>query len=154
MQPPWKIKEVQRLSGRIAALNHFISRATDCCKPFFQALRKGKDFVWTVGCKQSFQDLKSYLGKPPLLSKLHEGDFLILYLVVSKGAVSSALVQEEGSVQWPIYYTSKCLLDAKMWYPEIKKLALALMVVARKLRPYFQAHTIIILTKFLLKQVF
>ncbi|KAL5567724.1 hypothetical protein UlMin_024299 [Ulmus minor] len=84
---------------------------------------QGKDFIWTVDCEQSFQELKSYLGKPPLLSKPHEGDSLILYLAVSKGAVSS-------------------------------KLALALMVAARKLRPYFQAHTVIIPTKFPLKQVF
>ncbi|KAL5576459.1 hypothetical protein UlMin_018158 [Ulmus minor] len=154
MEPPRKIKEVQRLTGRIAALNRFISRATDRCKPFFQALRKGKDFVWTADCEQSFQELKSYLGKPPLLSKPHEGDSLILYLAVSKGAVSSALVREEDGVQWPIYYTSKSLLDAETRYPEIEKLALALMVAARKLRPYFQAHTIIIPTKFPLKQVF
>ncbi|KAL5581058.1 hypothetical protein UlMin_013500 [Ulmus minor] len=154
MEPPRKIKEVQRLTGRIAALNRFISRATDRCKPFFQALRKGKDFIWTADCEQSFQELKSYLGKPPLLSKPHEGDSLILYLAVSKRAVSSALVREEDGVQWPIYYTSKSLLDAETRYPEIEKLALALMVAARKLRPYFQAHTIIIPTKFPLKQVF
>ncbi|KAL5582066.1 hypothetical protein UlMin_014508 [Ulmus minor] len=154
MEPPRKIKEVQRLTGRIAALNRFISRATDRCKPFFQALRKGKDFIWTADCEQSFQELKSYLGKPPLLSKPHEGDSLILYSAVSKGAVSSALVREEDGVQWPIYYTSKSLLDAETRYPEIEKLALALMVAARKLRPYFQAHTTIIPTKFPLKQVF
>ncbi|KAL5576836.1 hypothetical protein UlMin_018535 [Ulmus minor] len=154
MEPPRKIKEVQRLTGRIAALNRFISRATDRGKPFFQALRKGKDFIWTADCEQSFQELKSYLGKHPLLSKPHEGDSLILYLAVSKGAVSSALVGEEDGVQWPIYYTSKSLLDAETRYPEIEKLALALMVAARKLRPYFQAHTIVILTKFPLKQVF
>ncbi|KAL5551148.1 hypothetical protein UlMin_001324 [Ulmus minor] len=154
MEPPRKIKEVQRLTRRIAALNRFISRATDRCKPFFQALRKGKDFIWTADCEQSFQELKSYLGKPPLLSKPHEGDSLILYLAVSKGAVSSALVQEEDGVQWPIYYTSKSLLNAETRYPKIEKLALALMVAARKLRPYFQAHTIIIPTKFPLKQVF
>ena len=54
MEPPRKIKEVQRLTGRIAALNRFISRATDHCKPFFQDLRKGKDFIWTADCEQSF----------------------------------------------------------------------------------------------------
>ncbi|KAL5555866.1 hypothetical protein UlMin_038102 [Ulmus minor] len=113
MEPPRKIKEVQRLTGRIAALNRFISRATDRCKPFFQAFRKGKDFIWIVDCEQSFQELKSYLGKHPLLSKPHEGDSLILYLAVSKGAVSSALVREEDGVQWPIYYTSKSLLDPR-----------------------------------------
>ncbi|KAL5577018.1 hypothetical protein UlMin_018717 [Ulmus minor] len=96
-----------------------------------------EDFVWTADCEQSFQDLKSYLGRPRLLSKPHEGDSLILYLAVSKGAVSSALVREEDGVQWLIYYTSKSLLDAETRYPEIENLVLALMVAARNLRPYF-----------------
>ncbi|KAL5583458.1 hypothetical protein UlMin_015900 [Ulmus minor] len=104
-------------------------------------------------CEQSFQELKTYLGRPPLLSKPQEGESLILYLAVSKGAVSSALVREEEGVQWPIYYTSKSLLDAETRYPEVEKLALALMIAARKLRPYFQAHTIIVPTKFPLKQL-
>ncbi|KAL5568387.1 hypothetical protein UlMin_024962 [Ulmus minor] len=153
MESPRKVKEVQSLTGRVAALNRFISRATDKCQPFFHALRKGKDFSWTAECEQSFQELKTYLGRPPLLSKPQEGESLILYLAVSKGAVSSALVREEEGVQWPIYYTSKSLLDAKTRYPKVEKLALALMIAARKLRPYFQAHTIIVPTKFPLKQI-
>ncbi|KAL5542852.1 hypothetical protein UlMin_010562 [Ulmus minor] len=153
MESPRKVKEVQSLTGRVAALNRFISRATDKCQPFFRALRKGKDFSWTAECEQSFQELKTYLGRPPLLSKPQEGELLILYLAVSKGAVSSALIREEEGVQWPIYYTSKSLLDAETRYPEVEKLALALMIAARKLRPYFQAHTIIVPTKFPLKQI-
>ncbi|KAL5574153.1 hypothetical protein UlMin_023750 [Ulmus minor] len=153
MESPRKVKEVQSLTGCVAALNRFISRATDKCQPFFRALCKGKDFSWTAKCEQSFQELKTYLGRPPLLSKPQEGESLILYLAVSKGAVSSALVREEEGVQWPIYYTSKCLLDAETRYPEVEKLALALMIAARKLYPYFQAHTSIVPTKFPLKQI-
>ncbi|KAL5560487.1 hypothetical protein UlMin_036698 [Ulmus minor] len=153
MESPRKVKEVQSLTGRVAALNRFISRATYKCQPFFRALRKGKDFSWTEECEQSFQELKTYLGRPPLLSKPQEGESLILYLAVSKGAVSSTLIREEEGVQWPIYYTSKSLLDEETRYPEVEKLALALMIAARKLRPYFQAHTIIVPTKFPLKQI-
>ena len=99
MESPRKVKEVQSLIGRVATLNRFISRATDKCQPFFRALRKGKDFSWTAECEQSFQELKTYLGRPPLLSKPQEGKSLILYLVVSKGAMSSALVREEERFQ-------------------------------------------------------
>ena len=42
--------------------------------------------------------------------------------------MSSAQVLEEDGIQWLIYYTSKSLLDAETWYPEIEKLALALLV--------------------------
>ena len=35
MPSPSSIKEVQRLTGRIAALSRFVSRASDKCQPFF-----------------------------------------------------------------------------------------------------------------------
>ena len=79
---------------------------------------------------------------------------MIIYLAVSKGAASLALVREEEGVQWLIYYISKSLFDAETRYLEIENLALALMFAAQKLRPYFQAHAIIVPTKFPLKQVF
>ncbi|KAL5540819.1 hypothetical protein UlMin_043789 [Ulmus minor] len=90
MTSPVKIRDVQSLTGRIAALNRFIARATDRSLPFFKALRRGVDFVWTDECERSFQELKEYLGKAPILSKPIQGETLILYLAVSEAAVSSA----------------------------------------------------------------
>ena len=52
-----------------------------------------------------------------------------------------------------VYYMSKRLLDAETRYPELEKLALALMVVSRKLSPYFYAHSIEVLTNYTLSQV-
>ena len=40
MSPPTNVKEVQCLSGRIAALNIFVSRSTDKCFPFFKLMKK------------------------------------------------------------------------------------------------------------------
>ena len=48
MAPPKNIKEVQSLNSRVAALNRFVSRATDKCLPFFKILRKA--FEWTDEC--------------------------------------------------------------------------------------------------------
>ena len=47
LQPPRNPKEVQRLTGMTAALNRFISRSADRCRPFFQLLNKWKGFEWT-----------------------------------------------------------------------------------------------------------
>ena len=66
---PVKIRDVQSLTSQIAALNRFIVRATDISFPFFKALKRGVDFVWTDECERSFQELKEYLGKAPILSK-------------------------------------------------------------------------------------
>ena len=48
LKPPKTVKEVQSLNGKIAALNRFISRATDRCLPFFRTLRRS--FAWTDEC--------------------------------------------------------------------------------------------------------
>ena len=65
MEPPKNIKEVQSLTGRVAAFNRFVLKATDKCLPFFKVLRKA--FEWTDECQKAFQDLKDYLTRAPLL---------------------------------------------------------------------------------------
>ena len=57
-----------------------------------------------------------------------------------------ALVREKDRLQRPIYFTSRAFRGAKEKYPQMEQLAFALVTVARKLKPYFQAHTIIVLT--------
>ncbi|XP_073049537.1 uncharacterized protein [Primulina eburnea] len=44
MASPKSVREVQRLTGRIAALSRFISRSAHRSYPFFQALRRAKEF--------------------------------------------------------------------------------------------------------------
>ncbi|CAL9004777.1 unnamed protein product [Prunus brigantina] len=86
------------------------------------------------------------MGQAPILSKPEVGDTLSLYLSVSSSAVSSVLTRHLNGTQHPVYYVSKALTDTEARYPAIEKLALALIISARKLRPYFQAHSILILT--------
>jgi len=78
---------------------------------------------------------------------------LLLYLSVADEAVSSALVQEEGKHQLPIYFISRMLDDAEKRYQMIEKVALALITSARRLRPYFQSHHMVVKTKYPIKQV-
>ncbi|CAI9762903.1 unnamed protein product [Fraxinus pennsylvanica] len=125
MRSPQKPKEVQRLTGRIAALNRFISRATEKCLPFFKVLKGGNKFQWTPECEGAFQELKNYLGRTPLLSKPREGEPLLLSLAVAEGSISSVLEREEETHQLPIYYVSRALLPAEARYPDMEKLALS-----------------------------
>ena len=96
--------------------------------------------------------MKQYLHQAPLLSTPRDGDKLFLYLAVLDRATSSILVREEEGVQNPIYYTSKTLLDVETRYPPLEKWALALVVAARKLKPYFQAFPVSIITNQSLRQ--
>ncbi|CAL2247866.1 unnamed protein product [Prunus armeniaca] len=142
-------KEIQSLTGRAAALNRFLSRSTDKCRPFFKALKKGHKDKWDDECEVAFQNLKTYLTSPPLLSKPIPGEDLYIYLAVS----DSALIREELGAQHPVFYTSKALLDAETRYPKMEKLIFSLVVSARKLRPYYQAHRIIVITEFPLRSI-
>lgn len=65
-------------------------------------------------------------------------------MAVSPTAVSLALIREEDCIQLPIYYTNRALRGVKGRYPLVEKLAFALIMTAQKLRPYFQAHTIVV----------
>ena len=76
-----------------------------------------------------------------------------MYLAVSNTAVSAVLVREENDRQYPVYYVSKALLDAETRYSRLEKLALALVVTAHKLRPYFQCQSIKVLTTYPLKNI-
>ena len=132
------------MTRRIAALNKFVSRAIDKCLPFFKTLKQV--FQWTEKCEVAFQDLKEYLSKPPLLSPSVEGEDLFLYLAVSQTVVSSAPIHEELKVQRPVYYISQAFQGTRARYPRVEKLAFALIIASRKLRPYFQAHIVLVMT--------
>ena len=80
------------------------------------------------------------------------GEELYLYLAVTPHAVSLALVREEGRVQKPVYYTGRALRGAEGRYPQIEKLAFTLITASRKLRHYFQAHVINVMTDHPLKK--
>jgi hypothetical protein len=153
LQSPRTTKEVQRLTGMAAALNRFISRSSDKCKPFFQLLKKREGYEWGAECEQAFQDLKKYLAQAPLLSTPEPGESLTLYLAVSEHAVSAVLLRNKGSEQIPIYYVSKTLLDAETRYLPLEKLVLALRTAARKLPHYFQSHKIVVYTEYPLKSL-
>ena len=105
MPPPSRIKEVQGLTGRIAALSRFVSRVSDKCQPFFQVIKKA--FQWNANFEEAFSALKMYLSSPPILVSPSEGELLTLYLAVSYFSTSDVLVRERDRVQHPIYYCSE-----------------------------------------------
>ncbi|KAM2622310.1 hypothetical protein TB2_026945 [Malus domestica] len=154
MKEPVTSKDIQSLTDKVAALTRFISKATDRCAPFFKALKGSKKYItWTDECAEAFKNLKDYMSKATLLSKPEVGDTLIIYLLVSALAVSSILIRNDGNVERSVYYASNALQDAEPRYSNIEKLALALVMSARKLCPYFQEHSIILLTNHPLRQI-
>ena len=112
-----------------------------------------KGFVWDERCEEAFRQLKSYLSEPLVLAKPEFGERLFLYISVSENAISGVLVRVERSDERPIFYVSKSFSDVETRYPMMEKLALAVVTAARKLRPYFQSHPIVVLTSLPLRTI-
>ncbi|GAB2287049.1 hypothetical protein Dimus_039803 [Dionaea muscipula] len=107
MAPPRNVKEIQKLTGRLAALSRFLSRSAEKSLPFFKVLRGQKQFEWTPECQKAFDDLKTHLASPPLLTKPVPEETLFIYLAVSDFAVSSVLVREDDKIRNPSTTPSK-----------------------------------------------
>ena len=137
----------------LAAPNRFLSRSSDKCQPMFLALKKKAEKIWDKQCDKALAKIKQYLSSPPILLIPNLGEELILYLAVFEHAVSAALMRGHGKHQLPIYFVSKMLLDAHTRYLPFEKLALALVNAARKLKHYFRAHTVMVLTEHPLRTV-
>ena len=136
-----------------AALNQFISRSADKCRTFFQLLNKWKGFEWIKECVLTFQQLKEYLSRPPIMSRPEVDEVLFAYIAVVSHAVSLVLIRVDSGVQRPVYYVSKSLHEAEVRYLPLEKAILAIVHATRKLPHYFQSHTVVILTQLPLRSL-
>jgi len=124
MRSPASVKEVQQLTGQMAALSRFVSAGGDKGHPYFQCLKRNSRFVWTEECEVAFLKLKEYLAAPPMLCKPQTGVPLRLYFAVTEWAISVVLVQEQDQTQKPIYFVSKVLQGSEARYQSLEKAAL------------------------------
>ena len=54
MEALTSLKDVQKLTGRLAALGRFISKSGEKCLPFFKAIKKVKEFIWIEESQRAF----------------------------------------------------------------------------------------------------
>jgi hypothetical protein len=139
MKAPTCIKDVQKLTGCMAALNRFISKLGEWGFPFFKLLKHEEKFVWTPEADQALAELKDFLSKPPVLTAPRKGEQLLLYLAATTHVVSTAIIverQEDGHaypVQRPVYFVSEVLSESKARYQPVQKLLYAVLMTSQKL---------------------
>jgi hypothetical protein len=93
MRIPENIKDVQKLTRRLAALNRFISKLAERSLPIFQALKGSKrDFAWGPSQQHAFEEIKKYLLQPNTLISPTTGADLLLYVSATEITVSAVLV--------------------------------------------------------------
>ncbi|XP_050254989.1 uncharacterized protein LOC126700853 [Quercus robur] len=99
LRPPSNPKEVQVLTGMLAALNRFISKFVDRYRPFYQLLRKWKGFQWDEDCDKAFRDLKEYLTQAPILMAPDSGEDLVMYLSVSDHVIEGSFEARDSRMK-------------------------------------------------------
>ncbi|GJT89769.1 reverse transcriptase domain-containing protein [Tanacetum coccineum] len=153
---PKCLKDVQRLNGKLASLNRFLSKSAERSLPFFKTLKKctkKSDFQWTTEAETAFQQMKKSIAELPMMTAPQEKEELIIYLAAAKEAISAVLMTERDGKQIPIYFVSRALRGPEINYTPMEKLVLALVSASKRLKRYFQAHTVIVITDQPIKQM-
>jgi ribonuclease HI len=159
MGPIKDLKGVQRVMGCLAALSRFISRLGERGLPLYRLLRKTERFTWTPEAEEALRNLKALLTSAPILVPPAAREALLIYVAATTQVVSAAIMverREEGHalpVQRSIYFISEVLSETKIRYPQIQKLLYMVILTRRKLRHYFESHSVTVVSSFPLGKI-
>ncbi|GJX19691.1 reverse transcriptase domain-containing protein [Tanacetum coccineum] len=151
LQSPKTLKEMQSLSGKLASLNRFLAKSAERALPFFNTLKNitkenKHEYRWTPEAEEAFQQMKRLIMSLPSLTSPFPEETLYAYLAVSREAVSAVLLTDRKGRQCPVQYVSRTLNEAERNYSPLEKLALSLVNMTRRLRRYFEAHPVKVIT--------
>ncbi|GJT17814.1 reverse transcriptase domain-containing protein [Tanacetum coccineum] len=113
------LKGVQKLNGKLASLNRFLTKSAEKSLPFFKTLKKctkKSDCHWTTEAEEAFKQMKQLIAKLPMLTTLMEKKELNIYLVAAKETVNAVLITERKAKQMPIYFVSRALRGPEINY--------------------------------------
>ena len=123
MKRPTCVKDIQKLTGCMAALSHFISCLGEKGLHFFKLLKASEHFSWLEEADSAFEQLKLFLTKPPIMTASRSDETLLIYIVATSCVVSTTIVvecEEAGladKVQRLVFFISEVLNEPKTRYP-------------------------------------
>jgi ribonuclease HI len=148
MRPPTSHKELKSFLGRLSYIRRFIPGLAAVTSTFSHLLKKGVSFNWSAECQEAFERIQAIMTKLPTVCAPIAGKPLRLYLASNSQAIGALVAQENGhGVEQPVYYVSRGLKDTETRYSVAERACLALVYASQRLRHYFLAHKIQLMTK-------
>jgi ribonuclease HI len=148
MKAPTSHKELKSFLERLSYIRRFIPGLAAVTAVFTPLMKKGVPFVWSTACQQAFEKIQLIMTKLPTVCAPVPGRPLRLYLASNNEAIGGLVAQEdEDGTKKPIYYVSRALRDAETRYSGAERACLALIYASQRLRHYFLAHKIQLMTK-------
>ncbi|KAL0461140.1 UNVERIFIED_CONTAM: Transposon Tf2-12 polyprotein [Sesamum latifolium] len=148
MPPPRNLKELQSLQGNLAFIRRFISNLAGRCQPFNHLMKKDAPFQWDEGCQNAFESIKRHLLNLPVLGAPTPGKPLILYIAAQERSIGALMAQEnEEGKEKALYYLSRTLTENELKHSPVEKVYLALFYAIKKLRHYFEAYSIRLISR-------
>ena len=91
---PTNLKQIQKLTGCVAALSRFISRLGEKALPLYRLLRRTEHLEWTDAAMAELEEIKSLLATNPILAAPNVGEPMLLYIAATHQVVSAVLIIE------------------------------------------------------------
>ena len=132
LKPPTIQKGCRSFAGRVDFVSIFSPELQKLLKPICELTKKGRPFIWGDEYQKAFDEIKSRLLKPPVLSMPDKRGRFLLYLDTSKYATRSALYQVQNGKPKLIAYASKGMPKAVRNYSitELEMCSLAINIAS------------------------
>ena len=148
MRRPTTVRELKSFLGRVSYIRRFVPGLALATAGLSKLLKKGTEFTWGTKQQEAFQRIQYIMNHLPILQAPVCGRPLLLYLASNSQAIGALLEQEDdqGNEQ-SVYYVSRTLKDTETGYPKIEKACLVIIYASQRLKRYFSAHQILLVTK-------
>ena len=148
MKSPATVKELKSFLRKVSYISRFIPRLASITFAFTKLLRKGQSFEWGKAQQMAFKRLQQIMMNPPIMQAPIHKKPLLLYLATNSYAIAALIAQEDGGgIEQPVYYINCALKNAETRYPKVERACMAIVYASQRLRHYFLAYEVWLMTK-------